>query len=393
MRILPALCLAIFGAISAAHADPISVGNFVWEDRDADGLQDGGEPGLAGVVVQLWNSTKTQILDSDTTDAAGAYALLAPEPGSYRVRIVLTVADATFSTKDAGANDQLDSDINRSGGDIGFTDIYVFSSAVVSNQSIDAGIVLPIAVGNLVFDDLDRDGVQDAGDPGIAGVVVQLWNAAQNQILDTSTTNASGLYSLTAPGAGSYRVRVVPPAGATGFSPKDAGANDALDSDINPTGSNTGFTDILVLSATPASIDHIDAGIVYPRIDVGNFVWDDIDRDGLQDAGEPGIEGVLVQLWNGAITAVFDADTTDASGNYTLVAPGPGDYRVRVLLPDSDFGFSPKNQGGDTIDSDVNPTSPNFGFTDTYTWSSAVTATTSVDAGLIGPGLFSDGFE
>ena len=31
---------------------PVSVGDFVWFDQDADGTQDGTEPGLAGALVE-----------------------------------------------------------------------------------------------------------------------------------------------------------------------------------------------------------------------------------------------------------------------------------------------------------------------------------------------------
>ena len=53
---------------------PINVGNFVWDDLDQDGRQDAGEPGLAGIVVQLWNSDKTQLIDSAVTNASGNYS-------------------------------------------------------------------------------------------------------------------------------------------------------------------------------------------------------------------------------------------------------------------------------------------------------------------------------
>ena len=68
-------------------------------------------------------------------------------------------------------------------------------------------------------------------------------------------------------------------------------------------------------------------------INVGNFVWDDLDQDGRQDAGEPGLAGITVQLWNGAKTQLVGSAVTNASGNYSLVAPTPGDYRVRVVRP------------------------------------------------------------
>ena len=120
---------------------PINVGNFVWHDLNADGRQDAGEPGLAGITVQLWNSAKTQLIDTAVTNASGNYALTAPTPGDYRVRVVLPSAGDQFSPKDnAAAGDHVDSDINPSGASLGFTDIFTFASNVISITIIDAGL-------------------------------------------------------------------------------------------------------------------------------------------------------------------------------------------------------------------------------------------------------------
>ncbi|MET0811717.1 MAG: SdrD B-like domain-containing protein [Microbacterium sp.] len=54
-----------------------------------------------------------------------------------------------------------------------------------------------VCVGDLVWEDLDRDGVQDAGEPGIPGVVVQLQHVAAAGTVTpmrTQTTDSSGLY-------------------------------------------------------------------------------------------------------------------------------------------------------------------------------------------------------
>jgi hypothetical protein len=253
---------------------PINVGNFVWDDLDGDGRQDAGEPGLAGVTVQLWNSTKTQLLGTAVTSASGNYTLIAPTPGDYRVRFVLPSAGDQFSPKDnAAAGDTLDSDVNPSGIDLGFTDIYTFASNLISITTIDAGIVVfraptptrtptPINVGNFVWNDLDGDGRQDAGEPGLAGVTVQLWNSTKTQLLGTAATNASGNYSLIAPTPGDYRVRFVLPSVGDQFSPKDnAAAGDTLDSDVNPSGIDLGFTDIYTFASNLISITSIDAGL------------------------------------------------------------------------------------------------------------------------------------
>jgi hypothetical protein len=252
---------------------PVNIGNFVWDDLDGDGRQDAGEPGLAGVAVQLWNSTKTALLATTTTGAAGNYTLVAPQFGDYRVRVLLPSAQDQFSPKDlAGGDDTDDSDINPSGINLGFTDIISIASNVISITSIDGGIIVfrpptptrtptPVNIGNFVWFDLNGDGVQGAGEPGLANIAVQLWNAEKTDLLDETTTGPAGNYTLVAPQFGNYRVRVLLPAGAS-ITPKDAGANDTSDSDINPSGINLGFTDVIAIASNVISITSIDAGLI-----------------------------------------------------------------------------------------------------------------------------------
>ncbi len=386
---------------------PINIGNFVWDDLDRDGRQDAGEPGLAGITVQLWNSNKTALIDSTVTNASGIYTVIAPLPGNYRVRVLLPNSLDTFSPMNqAGGDDLLDSDINVSGVNFGFTDVFNIASNVISMTLIDAGIIryftptptrtpTPINIGNFVWDDLDRDGRQDAGEPGLAGITVQLWNSNKTALIDATVTNASGIYTVTAPIPGNYRVRVLLPNSLDAFSPMNqAGGDDLLDSDINVSGVNFGFTDVFNIASNVISTTLIDAGIIRyftptptrtpTPINVGNFVWWDIDGDGRQDAGEPGLAGVTVQLWNSDKTTLFGTTTTNASGIYTLIAPLPGNYRVRAILPNPLDQFSPKDQaGGDDLqDSDINPTGVHLGFTDTYNFSSNLISITSIDIGI-----------
>jgi hypothetical protein len=255
----------------------------------------------------------------------------------------------------------------------------------------------PINVGNFVWDDLDQDGRQDAGEPGLSGVTVQLWNAAKTNFIGQTTTNSNGNYTLVAPTPGDYRVRVLlPNPNLDQFSPKDyndgAASPDLRDSDINPSGTNSGFTDIYTFGSNLISITSIDGGIIVYRpptptrtptpINIGNFVWHDLDGDGVQDAGEPGVGGVTVQLWNAAKNDLIASTTTNANGNYTVVAPIPGDYRIRVLAP-SGASFALKDQGADTTDSDINRIGPDTGFTDAFNIASNVISITTKDAGLI----------
>ncbi|MFN8527525.1 MAG: SdrD B-like domain-containing protein [Anaerolineae bacterium] len=387
---------------------PINIGNFVWDDYDSDGRQDAGEPGLSGITVQLWNSTKTTMFDDAVTDGNGHYTVVAPLPGSYRIRVLLPSGSDQFSPKDqAGGDDTDDSDINPGGSSAGFTDIISIANNVISMTNVDAGIIkfrtatptrtpTPINIGNLVWDDYDSDGRQDAGEPGLSGIIVQLWNSAKTTMFDDAVTDGNGHYTVVAPLPGSYRIRVVLPGASDQFSPKDqAGGDDTNDSDINPTGSNSGFTDVIAIASNVISMTNIDAGIIKFRtatptrtptpINLGNLVWNDLDHDGQQDAGEAGLAGVTVQLWNSAKTLMIDDAVTNGNGNYTLIAPIPGSYRIRVVLPSASDQFSPKDQAGgdDTDDSDINPIGSNSGFTDVIVIANNVISISNLDAGII----------
>jgi hypothetical protein len=251
----------------------------------------------------------------------------------------------------------------------------------------------PINIGNFVWDDLDQDGIQDAGEPGIAGITVELRTADKNGLIASTVTNASGLYTVVAPVPGDYRVRVVLASPLDHFTDKLQGGDTQRDSNVNPSGTDFGFTDVFTLASNVISITTIDAGIVVYRpptptrtptpIHIGNFVWNDLNANGVQDAGEPGVPGVTVELRTADKNGLIASAVTNASGIYSVVAPVPGDYRVRVIPPLPGGVFSPKGQGTTLTDSNVNPTGPDFGFTDVFTLASNVISITTIDAGLI----------
>jgi hypothetical protein len=253
---------------------PVNFGDFVWNDLDGDGRQDAGEPGLAGVTVQLWNSSKTMLIDSDVTDANGKYTVTSPGPGNYRIRALLPAAGDQFSPKNqAGGDDTEDSDINTGGTNFGFTDIYFIASNVISISSIDVGIrkfytptptrtPTPVNIGNLIWAD-DGDGIQEVGEPGLANVTVRLWDANTNQLVDTKVTNANGNYTLVAPGPGNYRISVQLGIGSS-FAPKDVGGDDQKDSDCNTDGVNISFTDVFNIASNVISTVIYDCGLQGP---------------------------------------------------------------------------------------------------------------------------------
>ena len=175
----------------------------------------------------------------------------------------------------------------------------VVLSAGEFNGTLDAGLVPtpePAGLGDFVFEDTDGDGIQDAGEDGVSGVLVKLQNPDGTAVLDengaplTTTTDGDGKYAFTGLVPGEYKVMFVAPDGFE-FTTQDAGTDDALDSDANPT---NGMTQTVVLESGEFN-DTLDAGLVKPAC-IGDFVFEDKDADGIQDAGEQGISGVEVKL-------------------------------------------------------------------------------------------------
>ena len=134
------------------------------------------------------------------------------------------------------------------------------------------------------------------------------------------------------------------------FSPKDVGA-DNIDSDADPI---TGSTIETTLSAGENDFTW-DAGMYMgAQASIGDYVWLDLDHDGIQDAEEEGHPNVIVELYTGTGTFVANT-TTNAEGYYLFDNLAPSDYYLKFTAP-SGYEFTLKDAGADNIDSDADPT-------------------------------------
>ena len=354
-------------------APKATLGDKVWIDVNKNGIQDAGEVGLAGVMVQLYNCTGTTVIATQVTDAAGNYLFTNLIPGDYKVKFILP-ANYFFTVKDAGTNDALDSDADAS---TGFTACYTLAGGDV-NLTADAGVyyVAPKAtLGDKVWIDVNKNGIQEAGEVGLAGVMVQLYDCAGTTLVSSMVTDANGNYLFTNLTPGDYKVKFILPANYY-FTVKDAGTEDALDSDADIA---TGFTGCYTLAASEVNLT-VDAGVYYvnPKATLGDKIWIDANKNGIQDQYEVGLAGVTVQLYDCDGTTVLKSMITDWTGNYLFTDLTPGSYKVKFILP-ADYYFTTKDAGtNDAIDSDADVST---GFTGCYTLA-AGDVNLTVDAGV-----------
>ncbi len=233
----------------------------VWIDQDVDGIQDGPEPGLAGVAVELYDDTLS-LRRTTATDVDGNY-FLKPKEGSWHLKFLLPSASFTFTTQDVGGDDTVDSDADPTTGE---TDPFAVAIDVL-DTSIDAGLALGVStLAGQVWDDLDRDGVREAGESGLAGVVVNLLDVSGATLLSSQPTTGGGSYSFGGLLTASYIIEVAP-AGPFVFSPQDAGGDDAVDSDVDPGSGRTAP----IAFTTGSQVVNVDAGLRYLTLFVDGF--------------------------------------------------------------------------------------------------------------------------
>lgn len=99
------------------------------------------------------------------------------------------------------------------------------------------------------------------------------------------------------------------------------------------------------LGAEPPAVALHVAAEPQPNV-IGDRVWNDLDNDGIQDAGEPGIPFVRVELWSvdaGDPSELLATTFTDADGLYLFENLPADDYAVRFFLPDHLGYVSPQN--------------------------------------------------
>ena len=360
------------------------LGDYVWEDTNANGFQDVGELGVPGVTVTLTDGGKDGRINgvgdktvTKRTAADGSYQFSKLVPGvEYQVTFSNLPSGYVFTAQNADSNgfDTIDSDANPANGKTQIVKLL----AGEFNASLDAGIYKPASLGNFVWVDTNGNGIQDGGEPGLDGVTVNLLDSNMVQVPGkTTVTSGGGAYSFTGLVPGDYIVQFVTPGGyvQTAQNVPNDGTNQ--DGNTDSDAGTLGKTEVITLNSGETD-NTIDAGYKLDSIplpaSLGNFVWNDANANGQQDGGELGISGVTVNLLD-AGNSVVGTTTTDANGAYAFTGLAPGTYSVQFVTPGG-YTRTVGNTGDDDTDSDAVA-----GVTGSYTLISGQTNNT-VDAGF-----------
>jgi hypothetical protein len=259
-----------------------------FEDIDGDGVKEPGEPPLAGFVFNLTNVGTGQVLTVQS-DANGNVQFFSLPAGTYRLR---EVVPAGFTQTTADPAD------------------FVLANGQQLDNAFDFGNFRNIAITGTKFNDLNGNGTRDTGEPGLAGFVFRLINAANGTVIAETTSSANGSFAFPnrgpLPNGASYRVREVQQTGWFQTNPDPA--------DIAPrSGQNVALSFGNFRGVTVSGVVYLDS----------NF-------NGVRDFGERGVPGSLIQLIRNG--AVVDTRFSAVDGTYSFTVVGPGAYQL-VLPP------------------------------------------------------------
>jgi SdrD B-like domain len=308
-----------------------SWGDRVWLDTNADQIQDPTESNITGAEVTSLEyagfdgifgnaddvTFPSQLSQNLTAgDSLGSdYKYSDLPPGNYRstVNPIISGLPGASLTTPAVVTHTITPGEQFVGADYGFT--------------------LVGKLGDTVYLDINNNGMQDVGEPGIQGVVVTLKDGSGNNIDSdpimagvqptTATTNASGKYEFDKLANTNYTVVVTPPT----LYPVNSG-------DVDGTKDSS-----TVLGITPTAQTNLTGDFGYTgTASFGDKVYLDANSDGINQATETGIQGAVITLTylgadgvlGGGDDFVVGTKTTGVNGEYLFENLPAGKYSASV---------------------------------------------------------------
>ena len=330
-----------------------SISGTIYNDTDATWINDRGiDKPFEGVTVRLLDANGNPVKDSSgaditaTTDANGNYTFNRLPLGDYKVEVVpdhATVDGENVSLSDYTQTYGYQTSTKRSEAGKGnlTTPTISLTTSNANVSKVDFGFVKPASVGNFVWFDANKDGVQDADEVGVAGVTVTLTDGAGNPVIDLGgnpvkpvTTDANGKYEFTnlmpnvdrivaSAGEENYNVTFTVPAG---YSATKSYA--ALDDEKDSNGTESSVT------LTEGQNDEtVDFGLIADGTIGDTLFWDVDNNGGSEPSGaDKPLAGVTVKLTYTTPAGVEKTLTTvtDENGKYSFKDLAPGDYVVTV---------------------------------------------------------------
>jgi|GEM_PF-6931102 len=275
--------------------EKVRIGNYVWIDDNSDGLQDGTDILAVGVTVTLYDATGTTAIATTLTNSLGEY---------YFDETTGVVPNTSYK-------------------------IILDNSADFTSGGPLAGYVLT-SLDSGTDNSVDSDAILMAGMPAI---IVE-----SPDVYKEDLTFDFGFIEMVEPTAS--------PTAQPTASPTETPIQTPTPNPTPP---------IPTLTPIPSPTPNPDPG----KVRIGDYIWYDVNKDGIQNQAELVIPGVTVNLYDSAQNLV-QTTTTNSNGRYYFDVSANTDFTIK-LDNTSDFNsgsvlhnfiLTLTNSGNDAADSD-----------------------------------------
>lgn len=299
----------------------------VWNDLNANGIQDGAEAGLPGWTVFIdanGDGVPSAGELTATTNATGDY-LLSPAPvGTVVIREVPGIGWSPTAPA------------------TGMQTITIPNATTLSNIDFGNKQRTDGAISGTIFADRNGNSLRDPGERGLGGMTIYI-DTNNNSVLDagepsmqtsvdlfyTPTINEAGNYSFTHLSAGTYTLREIVP----------------VEQSATPL-VNRGRTLTLIAGEDRQNFNFANT---FRANEVHGIKFDDLNNDGVHQSGEPTMGGITMYIdldRDNVVDAGEPTTISAADGTYSFVGLSPDAYVVRESTESGHVSSYPTTTGG-----------------------------------------------
>ena len=300
-----------FGNYLTSTPPVYTISGLVFNDTNKNGIFDTGEPSLSSWYIELYNSSGA-LVSQTVTSGSGEYYFSGLPNGSYRVieyydpPWVNTTPRIMYVTV-----------TNQSLENINFGNYYNLT------------VVETYTISGLVFNDTNKNGIYDAGDPPLPGWTIKYTNSTG--YTEAALTDSQGKYSFINIPKGNYTVELLLKSGW-----------------LNST------TTKVNVSLTGSDITNLDFGAYYNLFNISGYVFLDVNNNGIYDVGDYPLGNWNVTL----VGAKSYQATTNGSGYYQFINVDGGIYNMSENMPIQGWTNTTRNSFSITVNQTSNV---NFG--------------------------------
>jgi len=316
-------------------AGAVKLGTFTglaFEDRNANGEHEEGEPTLAGVAVSVAVQHNPQNAVTAVTGADGLFSITGLRPDDYSLSLQLP--NGMIFASDISASHIAPGTDNAYSAPIAF-------ATLISRANNTIGAVIPATLQAQVWLDENRNGMQDADERMQEGLEYTLYDEIHQRFVATSRAGKDGTAVFRNVRPSTYTVSFALPANAQPVS--NTGT-------FVPDGGTMRHSGIAVGPGDTFSA--ISGGLVYTTSIGGTVAVDQAD-------GRSPVEAAQVRLYQESDTQPLQTIVTNAQGAYRFDGLWPGRYVIEVVRPNGLVFIRPDDpalQAGDSVISEISDT-------------------------------------